>query len=305
MATQLDQPLGRAPDTAGAVDVHYGEDSTRKVLVDSWRHLHVIPQLGLRLLVKGLSGTFLGPFWMIVGPILSIFGMGLLFGTIFRAPSNGIPYLIFLLGGALGWRVFDRTAFWGTRSFDVFRRIARNVYLPPVVLPSAAIFMALVELLGIGLVFIGTVVAYIFIDGVFYLQAGPQLLLVPLGMALAGALGWSVALWTGTLNARARDVRILFRYVLMIWMYITPVLFPPRALPDVLQPLAVINPVAAPVEIVKEGLLGVGEIQATGVLISLLFLLVVGGGGTWFCARFAPRFLRARMAYDDDEEEDF
>jgi lipopolysaccharide transport system permease protein len=305
MTTSLDRPQVPATSAHAAVDVHWGTDSVRRSLLDVWRQRALFPRVGIRVMIKGLAGTMLGPFWIVAAPIVSLVGFGILFGSVAKPPSHGVPYLVFMLGGALGWSAFERVAFWGTRSFDVYRRITRNVYIPSLMVPMAGSVIAAIEVTMSVVILIGALLVYWVIDGHMYLRIGPQLMLAPLGVALSIAVGWSVAFWTGTLNARARDVRLVFRWVLLIWLYITPVLYPLSSLPSALSDIAALNPVVAPVEMVKEGFLGIGSVQLDRLAITVGFVLVVGGWGAWFCTRMAPGFVRSRMGFDDDDDEDF
>jgi lipopolysaccharide transport system permease protein len=303
MTTSLDRPPVPAASAHAPVDVHWGTDSLRRSVEELWRQRALFPRVGIRVMIKGLAGTILGPFWIIVAPIVSLVGFGILFGSIAKPPSHGVPYLVFMLGGALGWSAFERVAFWGTRSFDVYRRITRNVYVPALMVPMAGSVIAAIEVTMSVVILFGALAVYWVIDGHLYLRIGPALLLAPLGVVLAVAVGWSVAFWTGTLNARARDVRLVFRWVLLIWLYITPVLYPLSSLPGALADIAALNPVVAPVEMVKEGFLGIGSVEPGRLAVTLGFVLVVGGSGAWFCARNAPGFVLSRMGIDDDDED--
>jgi lipopolysaccharide transport system permease protein len=274
-----------------------------ELLTDTWRHRALIPRIGIRVIVKGYSGAKLGRFWLIARPALNIFGMALIFGAVLKAPSSGIPYPLFLLVGMLAWMTFERFAFWATRSFDVYRRLARSLSFPLLLIPTASGMAAAIEFAIISSFIALASLFYLAFDGRFYLQLGPGLLFAVAGFALAVAHAWAIGLWTSALNARARDVRIVFRYVLMIWMYVTPVLYPPSALPAALSFLATVNPIAAPVEMVKHGLLDAGTVELDAVAISLGWLVMIAASGLWFFARSAPTLLRLQPPGVDDEDD--
>src|SRR4051794_6555482 len=303
MTTSLHEPKPSTTTAPPRVDVHWGTDSVGRSVGDLWAQRSLLPRIGIRVMIKGLAGTMLGPFWIVVAPIVSLIGFGFLSGSIAKPPSHGVPSLVFMLAGALGWSAFERVAFWGTRSFDVYRRIIRNVYVPALLVPMASGVIAAVEVSMSLVLLIGTLLVYWVIDGHLYVHFSPALVLGPIGIALSVAVGWSVAFWTGTLNAKARDVRLVFRWVLLIWLYITPVLYPLSSLPEALGALAEFNPVVAPVEMVKEGFLNIGSLELDRLAVTLGFIVLVGGAGAWFCTRKAPGFIRSRMGLDDDEED--
>jgi lipopolysaccharide transport system permease protein len=274
------------------------------LLVDTWRHRALIPRIGIRVIVKGYSGAKLGRFWLIARPVLNIFAMALLFGAVLSAPSAGRPYLLFLLVGMIAWMSFERFAFWATRSFDIYRRLARNLAFPLLIVPTAGGMAAAIEFTVLSTLLAVVVLYYLMADGTTYLNFGPELLVTVAGFGLTLALAWSIGLWTSALNAYARDVRIVFRYVLMVWMYVTPVLYAPSALPEALQFLATVNPLAAPVEMVKYGLIDAGSVEAPALAWSLGWLAMIAGSGLWFFARVAPGLLRVQPLVAEDEEDE-
>ncbi len=301
MATRSDPQA--APDSAQHASVTLDRPTGRRMVADAWRWRALLPRIGIRVTIKGFSGTKLGRAWLILRPAMGIFGMALLFGKVFNAPSQGLPYLLFLLVGSHVWMSFERPAFWAVRSFDVYRRLARNVYLPLILIPLAAIVPALIEMSVIGAFATGVLVYFSIADATLYLQIGPQLLVGVLGYAMAISLAISIGLWVSVLNAYARDVRIIFIYVLRIWMFVTPVIYPPTTLPGTWATIAQYNPVTAPVLMVKWGLLGIGSVPLHSLATTVATILVVGSSGVWFFARAAPTLLDRQPPDLDDEDE--
>jgi ABC-type polysaccharide/polyol phosphate export permease len=143
------------------------------------------------------------------------------------------------------------------------------------------------------------------VDGELYLQIGPGLALAAAGLALAVTLAWGLGLWFSALNAKARDVRISLRYVVMVWLYVTPVFYPVSALPEGWRFLGTLNPVAAPVELVKEGILGAGSVDLGAIAVSVGACVLAVTSGLWFLTRMSPHLLDDPLHEgDDDEDED-
>jgi lipopolysaccharide transport system permease protein len=273
------------------------------MIADAWRWRRLIPRLGIRVTIKGVGGTMLGPGWMVLRPAFGIFGMSLLFGKVLSAPSQGLPYLIFMLVGAHAWIMFERPAHWGVRSFDTYRRVARNLYMPLIIVPLAAVIPALLESTVIGSFAVLTILYFWIFEGTLYVQVGPEMLVALLGYLMALSLAVSVSIWLSVLNAYARDVRIVFIYVLRIWIFITPVIYPLSQLPGAFQELAYLNPVTAPVLMVKWGLLGIGSVPLHSIVSSVVSLVVLSVSGSWFFARKAPGVLNRQPPGLDDEDD--
>jgi lipopolysaccharide transport system permease protein len=307
MATRQEGPLA-VVDAPPAAEAHTAEPelyrpTVREMVRDTWAARSVIPRLGIRIKIKGIGGTKLGRLWLVLRPVISIFGMGLLFGAVLNTPSHGLPYIVFLLVSQQAWLAFERTAFWAVRSFDSYRRVVRNFYMPLLAVPTAALMPAFVEWCVIGVIGIITLAVFSIVDGQMYVQISPLLLLLPFVHLLAAAVGLAIGYWLAPLNQRARDVRIVFRIALQPWMFATPVVYPFSQLPQGLKLVATLNPATAPVEIARYALLGVGGIPWVALACSVGFVIFVGGSGVWFFTREAPTVLnRSRIVFDEDEE---
>src|SRR3954467_1353369 len=68
-----------------------------EMLRETWRSRHLVPRLGIRVIIKGYSSTKLDRTWLVARPALSMFGMGLIFGGVLGAPSPGGPRPVFPL----------------------------------------------------------------------------------------------------------------------------------------------------------------------------------------------------------------
>jgi lipopolysaccharide transport system permease protein len=297
--------VGR-PRAPGTPTVTYAqpERSIRRSVGDAWRSRHLLPPFSLNVVSRMYTRTYLGRAWIFLRPALDALGGALLFGAVLRVTSqDGTPYLLFFTAGILGWRVFERTVLWVTRSFDRLGRIVRRVEIPLLLVPLAGSSPALVDLAAYLIVLVLMVLGYVVLEGEMWLQLGPETLIGVAGLALCIVFGLAIGLWTSVVNAHARDIRHVLRYVLQIWMFITPVIYPVTRLPSDLQPLAQANPMAAPIAMVKRGLLGSGEIELLPTVWSVTFIGLSLLAGLWFFSRRASNFMGPAGWEADDEDE--
>lgn len=270
---------------------------------DAWRYRGWIPWFGARVLVKRIAGTKLGWLWLLIRPLVDTLGKALIFGAVLQiAAPNAVPYFVFLLAGMTTWRFFERWVFQATRSFDQYSKLMKGLKFPLLLVPFSAGAYPLVEASVYFLVFAGAIVTYLFIDGILYLRLSPDLLVAAAGLALALVSAWGVGLWVSVLNAKARDWRYIMRYVLEIWLYLTPVVYPLSAVPPSIRTFALLNPLTAPIEMVKLGLLGAGRVETVSVLSSLSFVVLMVSSGLWFFTREAMRSIDLHGASDEEEE---
>jgi lipopolysaccharide transport system permease protein len=240
------------------------------------------------VLVKRIAGTKLGLSWLVIRPVMETVGMTLLFGGLLEVPAPGpVPYFLFVLAGLTAWRLFDRTVFFQTRSFDLYRKMMKGVAFPLLLIPIAAAAFPAVEIAVYLLVFVVSMLVFLFVDGQLYLQIDTLALIAGFALIITSAFG--LGFWTSVLNAKARDVRLAIRYVLQFWLFLTPVVYPLSALPKAYEWIAAVNPMTAPIELVKSGLLNVGNVRPNDLLLSVCFAAVMLASGLWFYAREARR----------------
>lgn len=260
-----------------------------------WHARWLVPYFGLRMVEKRYARTFLGWLWIPLRPVLDLAGRALLFGGLLGVDSGDRPYLVFFAIGMASWYLFERTAFWGTRSLELNRAFFRRVQVPRLTAVVGAVIPAAVDF-AIYAAIAAIVLGYHWlVDGVLYAGTGMTTLLVVPGLALLVLLGLAVALWTSPAGAHARDIRFTIGYVLAFVFVITPVIYPISVVPDRYRPLAELNPITAPIETVKYALLATAPPTATSLVSTAIAIVVVGVGGLWTFGR-AERRAFARLS---------
>ncbi|HWT25926.1 MAG TPA: ABC transporter permease [Solirubrobacteraceae bacterium] len=271
---------------------------------DAWRDRHILPWLSLRVVAKGFAGTRLGRGWLLLRPALELGGMTLLFGTVLGAPSQGLPYFLFLITGMTVWGFFQLAILFGARSIQYYRRHANALQFGTLLVPIGATTIALVHLVIYGGILAGTIGFFAVTDR-SYVSLAPQLLLAPVAAALMLLLAWGVSFWLSIVVAHVLDVRVLLRYVLQLWMLVTPVLYPVSTLSGVIRDVALLNPVTPLVELFRWSLFDIGSVPLEELYRSLGVLAVLLASGIWFHARQFPRALAAMSNTLGDDEDDY
>lgn len=278
--------------------------SLRESLVESWRSRYMFPAFGRMAIRRLFQFTILGPTWILLHALIDIAGKTFLFGSVLSvAAPHGIPYVLFLLTGMLVWRLFQETTMYGVRSFQRYRKWTREFTLPLLVIPIAGAAQALMDAF-IYLVMVVGVLAYYALRGHVYFQEGPRLLFAPLGIVLCLFFGWGLSFILAPLNYRARDIRNALRYVIPLWIYVTPVVYPLSSLHGKTLAVAKLNPMAPIVEMTKYGLIGAGNVGVRFVTFAVASSLITFVGGLLFLNRFGSDMVARPLIVGGDEEED-
>lgn len=306
MAIDVEAPEHEALESPSLVaELPYRKLTLARSLAEGWQSRHLLVYLGGEAIRRMFYMTFLGPLWLVIHVAMDIGSKTFLFGSVLNVKTpNHIPYIIFLLTGLLGWTLFQQSLNFGVRSYQRYRRYHARLHMPLVLLPIAASAQALLQfVMYLAVVIAG--LAYYALRGTVYFETSPRLLFAPLGLVLCLLFSWGISLILAPLNYHRRDVRLVMRYVLQFWLYVTPVVYPLGDLHGALLLAAKVNPLAPMTEMIKYGLIGGGS-------IGLQFALWGAGAavgtfvvGLVFVNRIGSKLLaKPRMTDDDDGSDD-
>jgi lipopolysaccharide transport system permease protein len=290
---------------ARAAQVRQSRETIPQSLRDAWRHRSLVPALGASVLNATVYRTMLGPAWIPIQVGVETIGPALIFGALLNLPSeDGIPYFLFLVVAMMAWRVFQRSLTFTMRSFHRYARLIRELSLPLPLVPVASTAQGVWEFLCYVVFVSGTLAFYGFRDGVNYLQLGPELVLAPIGIVWALLLAIGIGFFTAPIFMRARDVRFVLRLILPFWMYVTPVIYPLSEIGGgPARVVALLNPMASVVELVKRGILGGGVLVPWAIAWSLAVTLVLLFAGLHFVNTRGARLIGISGDDLDDDED--
>lgn len=207
-----------------------------------WHYRDLAALLALRDIRVRYKQTVLGAAWAILQPLVSVLVLTLFFGRLMGVAKEvgGAPYSVFVLAGLLPWTLFAASVTASSGSVVNNATMVSKVYFPRLILPLAALGAPLVDyLLGLG------VLAGLMTWAGVGLSAKVLLLPVLLGLTLLTVLAVSVAL--ASLTVSYRDFRHLLPFILQIWFFLTPVIYPVAIIPQRWRWVLALNPIAGPV----------------------------------------------------------
>jgi lipopolysaccharide transport system permease protein len=245
-------------------DVHVGE---------LWAYRHVISHFGWSFVTRRFRGMWLGWLWLPLRPTVQLLQRGLVFGAMLKVGSGDRPYIIFLLVGQAAWDFFDRAAFFSLRSIKYAKQLQR-VRLPWATAAIATIIPGIVDAAFYVVVAAIVCTYYKLTQGSFYITLGPSTPGVLLGLLLLTAWIVAVGCLIAPLVYKIPDARYILRYFFGFLIYLTPVIYPTSSLKG-FQALATYNPLTAPIELIKNGLLETGAPAAGSMLACVIGLAVM------------------------------
>jgi lipopolysaccharide transport system permease protein len=214
--------------------------------------------------------TILGPAWFILQPLLTTAVFSIIFAEIAKIPTDGLPPVLFYLTGLLGWNYFAQTFLSISGTLVANAGLFGKAYFPRLVIPLSAVISNLFNFaLQLTTLLVVWIYFKLFTDaaGQFGLSVG--IVWFPLVLVQVAALSLGGGLWLTALTAKYRDLGFLSGFIIQIWMYATPVIYPLSQIPDKWRWISVLNPMTMPIEAIKAMFLGQGTIVIVYLAMSV------------------------------------
>src|SRR4249920_3572652 len=188
-------------------------------LKDIWEYRELLYFLVWRDIKVSYARTNLGVGWAVLKPVLTMVVFVFIFGWLIELPSDGVPYPIFVYSALLPWQLFARLVAGSGASMVANESLVTKVYFPRLIAPlSITVVGTLDFVIAVGML-LGMMWYY-----QIALTAGMWLL--PLLVAVTIAAGLGLGLWIAALNVLCRDIGHAQPFLIQIWLFATPVIYP-------------------------------------------------------------------------------
>lgn len=242
-------------------------------LKDLWRYRDLLVMFVKRDFVSVYKQTILGPVWFFIQPILTSATFTLVFGTIAKIPTDGIPAPIFYLSGIVCWSYFADCLNRTSGTFIVNANIFGKVYFPRLISPISNVISILLKF-GIQLLLLIVFIIYFKINDA-NINPNVYILLVPYLIFLMAGLGLGSGIIVSSLTTKYRDLSFLVSFGVQLLMYATPVIYPLSSAPEKYKWLILANPMTSIIETFRYAFLGAGSFNIYYLLYSTVFMIVV------------------------------
>ncbi len=243
-----------------------------------WRYRDLIALFVKRNIVIQYKQTILGPLWYIIQPVLTVIMNMVVFGGIAGMSTDGVPQILFYLAGNVCWFYFSDCLNQTSKTFTDNQAIFGKVYFPRMVVPISTVLSNLLRF-GIQIGLFVVLYLYYFCVGTT-VSPNWYVLLLPVFVLLLAGLGLGFGILVSSMTTKYRDLTILFTFIVQLWMYATPIVYPLSMVPEgKLRMLILANPMTPVIEAFKYATLGHGYFSWTALGYSFAFmtvLLVVG-----------------------------
>ena len=243
-------------------------------LGEIWAYRDLIVLFVKRNIVVVYKQTILGPLWYLIQPILTVIMNMVVFGGIANMSTDGVPQALFYLAGNVCWFYFSDCLNQTSNTFVANQAMFGKVYFPRMVVPISTVIS---NLLRFGVQLGLFVVVYL-----FFLMSGTDvcpnwtILTVPVLIFMIAGLSLGFGILISSMTTKYRDFTVLFSFIVSLWMYATPIVYPLSMVTDEkLRTLIMLNPMTSIIEAFKYATLGQGYFSWGALGYSFVFMSVL------------------------------
>jgi lipopolysaccharide transport system permease protein len=204
-------------------------------LSELWRFRELLYFFAWRDIKVRYRQAAFGAAWAIIQPLFNMIIFSLLFGRVAHFSAGNVPYPVFVFCGLLPWTYISGVITFASSSLINNDPLLTKVYFPRAFLPLASVFAGLIDF-GISALLLVVIMLY------YHVHTSATILLLPAILFVMVLLSAGVSMITSAMSVRYRDVRYALPFLIQVWMFATPIVYPASAIPQRYRPLLVVNP---------------------------------------------------------------
>jgi lipopolysaccharide transport system permease protein len=199
------------------------------------RYRELLMNLAARDLKIRYKQSVLGIAWAVLQPFALMVVFSIIFSRFVHIKTSGIPYPIFSYVALVPWTYFSNALTFGVASLVTNSNLVTKIYFPRELFPLASLLATFVDFL---------VASSIFAAMLLYFHIGltAQIIWLPFVILLQLSFSLGITLILSAGNVFYRDIRLVLPFVLQLWMYVTPIIYPLSVVPPRYRLLFWLNP---------------------------------------------------------------
>lgn len=257
--------------TDDVTEIQAGSTTVRRGIAALVESRELLRFLAWRDIKVRYRQTAFGAAWAVLQPLLATAIFAVVLGRLAKVPSDGVPYTPFAYTALVAWTYFAGTVGTSATSLVESQSLITKVYFPRLLIPASSV---LANLLDLGIALIVLVPVFLF----YGIAPTARVLVLPVAIALLVAATMGIGALLAAVNVRYRDVRYALPFVLQLWLFGTPVVYPSTLVSPGWRYVLGLNPMAGVIELTRWCLLGtplaLGEVAVS--FFAAIAVLVVG-----------------------------
>jgi lipopolysaccharide transport system permease protein len=252
-----------------------GDNVSLGRFTEIWRYRELLFFLAWRDVKVKYKQTALGVLWIVLQPLLTMAVFTFIFGRFIDIASGELPYALFALSGLVPWSYFSSVLTYSSNSLVNNSNLITKVYCPRMIIPLATIFAGVVDLAIVFALFLCVRMAYGF-------PLEWQMLLFPVSFLWLFSATVGVSFWLSALNVCYRDVRHIIPFLIQMWLFASPIVYPLSTIKSSWLYAYACNPLVGVIELFRWTMFGAaypidGFLVPIGISLLSCALIFFGG----------------------------
>lgn len=230
------------------------------------KHKDLLNQMIGREIKARYKQSILGYFWVILNPLAQMLVMSFAFSLILKIPTNSnanIPYSIFLFVALLPWTLFSNSLLSASNSLVISSSLITKIYFPRTILVMSTVFAKIID-------FLFSISVLIIFMIIYHIPISLNILWIIPIFLIQQIFTFGISLFLAAANLLYRDIQYLLNLVLVLWMYITPIIYPADIVPDKFKIIFQLNPMAVIINAYRQTILGMNHPNYFSLLIAFI-----------------------------------
>lgn len=250
----------------------------------TWRNYWELTQeLAAREIKQRYKQSIIGYGWVILNPFFQMLVMTFVFSHLVGTTNIGVPYAVFIYVGLLPWTLFSSALTSAVNALVGNAGLLTKVYFPREIFVISTILAKLVDFALASTVFVALMLW-------FRQPIHLSLLWVPLILTIEIIFMYGISLFAACANLFYRDIQYVMNLVIMLWFYLTPVIYPVETFPPQYQWVFKLNPMAVIINADREVILNGGLPNLASLSLALVVSVLLTGVGYWLFKKLEGTF---------------
>ena len=242
------------------------------------KHVDLLRFLVRREIKVRYAQSAIGIGWAVLQPLFPMLIFTVIFGRLAKLSSDGIPYALFSFAGLVPWLYFSNGVTDGVNSLIANANMLSKVYFPRLLIPLSAVISRFIDFCVATVILLGMMVWY-------GTMPNMGVCVIPWLLAMMILTTIGIACWLSTLAIQYRDVKHALSFLIQVFMYTAPVVYPTTLIPESWQLLYALNPMVGVMEGLRSALFGTRDMPWTLIFIGSLSSLAIAYSGTSYFVR--------------------
>jgi len=268
--------------TSSAEDITIVE-SGKKSLFELIREVYNYRELLFLLAYKNIkvkyAQTAIGLLWSFINPIFTVIVLTFVFGKLLKTNTQGVPPPVFTMIGMIGWTYFSNLLSQAGSSIIGQQNMIKKIYFPRLIIPLSKAISGMVN-------FCIVLICSVCVMYMFKTPPSINLVFFPFVIIIIMMCGLGFGIWVSALTIKYRDLQHVVPIVLRLGMFVTPIAYSSKEVPQEYLFLYYLNPMAGVIDLVRWSVLDVSIIhKLMYISLSLSVVIIVFISGLYFFNR--------------------